>query len=100
MRGLALETPLLADFERCPDTRAVRWSVLPNAVIDAVPTWVKNDLARALYASRRDTGADLFVGDVEDEHRCGLFQIAGNLVLDFIYPTIAGQDCGEVGHLS
>src|SRR5262245_59438749 len=50
MRGLALETPRLADLEWCSDTRAIRWPVLPDAVIDAVPASVEDDLMRACRA--------------------------------------------------
>src|SRR5262245_32479545 len=52
MRRLALETPFLPDLKRCSDTRAVRWSVLPNAIVDAIPARVENHLARTLNAPR------------------------------------------------
>src|SRR5205823_11312531 len=50
VRGLVLETPLLANLKRRLDACAVGRPVFPNVVVDAAPGAVEHDLPRTCCA--------------------------------------------------
>src|SRR5262249_62026489 len=97
--GLAHTPPLLANLKRLFNAGAVGRSVLPNTVIDSVPVSIIHNLTRA-GSTRRYARVDLLLGHIEHKDRGCEFQIAGNLIGEFIDPSITGQDASNVRYLS